>query len=133
MSDQPTHTGPDNGKPPPPTRAQRLAAFGFLGAFGLTILTVLLTGLSVGAPSARHVLNPAPRSADTHLPSPPTEPPTASSSAAQPAPVALPPSVGEPRADDGPAAREDAARDPHGATRKDAKKHKDDSRADDAR
>jgi hypothetical protein len=36
-----------------PTRAQRLIAFGFLGAFGLTILTVLLTGLWVRAPHAR--------------------------------------------------------------------------------
>ena len=36
-----------------PTRAQRLVAMGFLGACGLTIVTVLLTGLWVRAPSAR--------------------------------------------------------------------------------
>ena len=30
-----------------PSRAQRIVAAGFLGAFGLTILTVLLTGLAV--------------------------------------------------------------------------------------
>jgi hypothetical protein len=35
-----------------PTRAQRLVAFAFLGAFGLTILTVLLTGLWVRSPNA---------------------------------------------------------------------------------
>ena len=43
----------DNDKRFRPTRAQRLVAFGFLGAFGLTILTVLLTGLWVRAPHAR--------------------------------------------------------------------------------
>jgi hypothetical protein len=38
---------------PRPTRAQRIVAAGFLGAFGLTILTVLLTGLWVRAPDRR--------------------------------------------------------------------------------
>ena len=38
---------------PKPTRAQRIAAVTFLGAFGLTMLTVVLTGLSVRSPSAR--------------------------------------------------------------------------------
>jgi hypothetical protein len=42
-----------------PTRAQRLVAFGFLGAFGLTILTVLLTGLWVRGPNAGHREPPA--------------------------------------------------------------------------
>jgi hypothetical protein len=37
----------------PPTRWQRLSAFAFLGAFGLTILTVILTGLEVRSPAAR--------------------------------------------------------------------------------
>jgi hypothetical protein len=133
MSDQPIRTEPGKAKLPPPTRAQRLAAFGFLGAFALTIITVLLTGLSVGAPSARHVLNPAPPAADTHSTSPQADSPSASSSAAQAAPGAPPPSVGDPRTDEGAAAREDAARDPDGAKRKDAKKHTDDSRASDAR
>jgi hypothetical protein len=32
-----------------PSRAQRLAVAGFLAAFGLTMLTVLLTGLAVKA------------------------------------------------------------------------------------
>jgi hypothetical protein len=38
---------------PRPTRAQRIVAAGFLGAFGLTIITVLLTGLAVRAPHLR--------------------------------------------------------------------------------
>jgi hypothetical protein len=38
---------------PKPTRAQRVVAFTFLGAFGLTMLTVVLTGLYVRSPSAR--------------------------------------------------------------------------------
>ncbi len=37
----------------PPTLAQRVVAFTFLGAFGLTMLTVVLTGLWVRSPSAR--------------------------------------------------------------------------------
>jgi hypothetical protein len=36
-----------------PTRAQRIVAFTFLGAFGLTMLTVVMTGLAVRSPSAR--------------------------------------------------------------------------------
>jgi hypothetical protein len=36
-----------------PTFWQRLSAFAFLGAFGLTILTVILTGLEVRSPAAR--------------------------------------------------------------------------------
>jgi hypothetical protein len=38
---------------PKPTRAQRAVAFTFLGAFALTMLTVVLTGLYVRSPSAR--------------------------------------------------------------------------------
>jgi hypothetical protein len=38
---------------PKPTLAQRIVAFTFLGAFGLTMLTVVLTGLWVRSPSAR--------------------------------------------------------------------------------
>ena len=38
---------------PKPTLAQRVVAFAFLGAFGLTMLTVVLTGLSVRSPSSR--------------------------------------------------------------------------------
>lgn len=38
---------------PKPTRAQRVVAFTFIGAFGLTMLTVVLTGLAVRSPSAR--------------------------------------------------------------------------------
>jgi hypothetical protein len=37
----------------PPTLWQRISAYGFLGAFGLTIVTVILTGLEVRSPSAR--------------------------------------------------------------------------------
>ena len=46
----------DNKQPPsaaPPTLWQRVSAFAFLGAFGLTILTVILTGLAVRSPVAR--------------------------------------------------------------------------------
>ena len=48
-------------KPPPaqrpkPTRAQRVVAFTFLGAFGLTMLTVIFTGLYVRSPSSRRAL-----------------------------------------------------------------------------
>jgi hypothetical protein len=38
---------------PRPTRAQRIVAFTFLGAFGLTMLTVIFTGLWVRSPRAR--------------------------------------------------------------------------------
>ena len=41
---------------PKPTRAQRIVAFTFLGAFGLTMLTVLFTGLAVRSPGARRAL-----------------------------------------------------------------------------
>jgi hypothetical protein len=41
---------------PRPTLAQRIVAFTFLGAFGLTMLTVVLTGLSVRSPSVRRAL-----------------------------------------------------------------------------
>ena len=37
-------------QPQRPTRAQRLVAIGFLAAFALTIITLLFTGLEVGAP-----------------------------------------------------------------------------------
>ncbi len=36
-----------------PTPWQRISAFAFLGAFGLTILTVIFTGLEVRSPAAR--------------------------------------------------------------------------------
>lgn len=48
-----------NEKRTRPTRAQRLVALGFLGAFGLTILTVLLTGLWVRSPSSHRDEPPA--------------------------------------------------------------------------
>jgi hypothetical protein len=48
---------------PGPTRAQRLVAAGFLGAFGLTMLTVLLTGLFVRAPRTRAGAEPPPSAA----------------------------------------------------------------------
>jgi hypothetical protein len=38
---------------PKPTLAQRIVAFTFIGAFGLTMLTVVMTGLYVRSPSAR--------------------------------------------------------------------------------
>jgi hypothetical protein len=42
--------------PPKPTLAQRVVAFTFLGAFGLTLATVVLTGLYVRSPSARRAV-----------------------------------------------------------------------------
>jgi hypothetical protein len=48
-----TETTPAAPQRPKPTRAQRIVAFTFLGAFGLTMLTVVLTGLAVRSPSAR--------------------------------------------------------------------------------
>lgn len=40
-----------------PTLAQRVVAFAFLGAFGLTMATVVLTGLYVRSPSARRAVD----------------------------------------------------------------------------
>lgn len=67
---------------PRPTRAQRLAAAGFLGAFGLTIVTVLLTGLLVGAPRG-------PRTQPTPVAA--TSSPAPAAAVAAPAPAALEP------------------------------------------
>ena len=54
MTTPPTDTKPDAApQRPKPTRAQRAVAFTFLGAFGLTMLTVVLTGLYVRSPSSR--------------------------------------------------------------------------------
>ena len=44
--------------PTRPTWQQRAVAFTFLGAFGATLLTVLLTGLAVRSPSARRAPEP---------------------------------------------------------------------------
>jgi hypothetical protein len=47
-------SSPPPGSPrPKPTLAQRVVGFTFLSAFGATMLTVVLTGLSVRSPSAR--------------------------------------------------------------------------------
>jgi hypothetical protein len=43
---------------PRPTWQQRTVAFTFLGAFGLTMLTVVLTGLWVRSPAARRAPEP---------------------------------------------------------------------------
>ena len=51
-----TEPTPKRTQPPsaaPPTRWQRISAFAFIGAFGLTILTVILTGLAVRNPASR--------------------------------------------------------------------------------
>ncbi len=104
MSEHSDRKANDTAKLPPPTRAQRLAAAGFLGAFGLTILTVLLTGLKVGAPAARHLLQPAPVVAGSGAPAP-VEASSAASTAAPSASAAPSPSVIEPQTDEGAAAR----------------------------
>jgi hypothetical protein len=52
----PTDTKPPASAEPPqrrkPTFAQRVVGFAFIGAFGLTMLTVVLTGLYVRSPSS---------------------------------------------------------------------------------
>jgi hypothetical protein len=53
MTPPTTEATPATPRRPKPTRAQRLVAFTFLGAFGLTMLTVVLTGLYVRSPSLR--------------------------------------------------------------------------------
>jgi hypothetical protein len=54
VTSPPTDTQPAaTPQRPKPTRAQRVVAFTFLGAFGLTMLTVVFTGLYVRSPSAR--------------------------------------------------------------------------------
>jgi hypothetical protein len=50
---EPTTETPRPPSAAPPTPWQRISAFAFLGAFGLTILTVILTGLEVRSPAAR--------------------------------------------------------------------------------
>ena len=123
MSDQPAQKAPDTDKPPPPTRAQRLAAFGFLGAFGLTILTVLLTGLRVGAPAAGHVLHPAPPAAETTAPSERAGERPRSPGAELTPPAAAPPSADETPASEK-ASNENAAHDPDDRARKDSRADK---------
>jgi hypothetical protein len=130
MSEQSTRRGPDNDKPPRPTRGQRLAAFGFLGAFGLTILTVLLTGLKVGAPSARHLLQPAPPAADSAPAK--VESPSGSSTAEPTSPAPPPPEAAEPRTNES-ALHEDPAHDRDDGARKDRRRKADESRANDSR
>jgi hypothetical protein len=53
-------TKTEEQRPPRPTRAQRLAVAGFLAAFGLTIITVLLTGYFVRLAASRHRPEPGP-------------------------------------------------------------------------
>lgn len=53
MTEPPVESQPKSAQRPKPTLAQRIVAFTFLGAFGLTMLTVVLTGLWVRSPSAR--------------------------------------------------------------------------------
>ena len=57
MTAPPTDTKPptpaETTQRPKPTLAQRIVAFTFIGAFGLTMLTVVMTGLYVRSPSAR--------------------------------------------------------------------------------
>jgi hypothetical protein len=132
MSEHSARKGLEGAKPPPPTRAQRLAAAGFLGAFGLTILTVLLTGLRVGAPAVQHVLQPAPVAAGSSAPGAHAETRSASSSAVPSAPAAPSSSVSEPQTGES-AAREDAERDRDDATRKSSRKDAGDPPANEAR
>ena len=137
MSEHSDRKGLDPAKPPPPTRAQRLAAAGFLGAFGLTILTILLTGLKVGAPATRHLLQPATVAPASSAPDARAETRSASSRAVPSAPNA--PTVNEAqtsanagRADAG-RDREDAVRDRDDARRKASREHAGDPPANEAR
>ena len=141
MSEQSDRKTDETAKLPPPTRAQRLAAAGFLGAFGLTILTVLLTGLKVGAPAARRVFQPAPVTAASSAPAP-ADTGSAAPAAAPPAPAALSPtalsptapssSTGDPKTSDD-AARDDAERERADATHKASRKNAGDRPSNDAR
>ncbi len=128
MSEHSDRKGLDTAKPPPPTRGQRLAAAGFLGAFGLTILTLLLTGLKVGAPATRHLLQPAPVAAGVSAPEAGAETRSTSSRAAAPAA----PAGGEARTSDN-AGREQADRDRGDARRKASHDHAGDPPANDPR
>jgi len=126
MSEQSDRKTDETAKLPPPTRAQRLAAAGFLGAFGLTILTVLLTGLKVGAPAARHVFQPAPVAAGASAPAP-ADTSSAAPAAAPPAPdapsrTAASSSTGDPKTSND-AARDDAEPERGDATRKAPRKN----------
>jgi hypothetical protein len=51
VTEPPAQDSREPAAPARPTRAQRISAFVFLGAFGATVLTVILTGLNVGSPS----------------------------------------------------------------------------------
>lgn len=53
MTEPPVESPQTSAQRPKPTLAQRIVAFTFLGAFGLTMLTVVFTGLEVRSPSAR--------------------------------------------------------------------------------
>jgi hypothetical protein len=53
VTEPPVESQQRSAQRPKPTLAQRIVAFTFLGAFGLTMLTVILTGLWVRSPSAR--------------------------------------------------------------------------------
>lgn len=64
MTVPPTDSKPSAAAPaaqrPKPTVAQRVVGFAFIGAFGLTMLTVIMTGLYVRSPNApRSPENPA--------------------------------------------------------------------------
>lgn len=53
MTEPPVESQQSAAQRPKPTLAQRIVAFTFLGAFGLTMLTVIFTGLWVRSPGAR--------------------------------------------------------------------------------
>lgn len=53
MTEPPIESQKGSAQHPKATLAQRAVAFTFLGAFGLTMLTVVLTGLWVRSPSVR--------------------------------------------------------------------------------
>jgi hypothetical protein len=50
VTEPPAQDSGEPAAPARPTRAQRISAFAFLAAFGLTVLTVIATGLNVGSP-----------------------------------------------------------------------------------
>jgi hypothetical protein len=59
-SEHPNRPQPTRSEPEPfrPTLGQRITAWAFIGAFGLTILTVLLTGLWARAPRPHAAADP---------------------------------------------------------------------------
>jgi hypothetical protein len=92
-SEHPDQPQPAHADPAPfrPTLAQRITAWAFIGAFGLTILTVLLTGLWARAPRPRPAAEPStPAIERNDATEPASAAPQAPASSEEPRPVREP-------------------------------------------